>query len=68
MRYPKNADIAQALNRIADLLEVQGANPFRVSAYRRAAKRINSQEQDVAVRILSKADDDLKICRISAAV
>jgi len=60
MRYPKNADIAQALNRIADLLEAQGANPFRVSAYRRAAKRINAQEQDVAARILSNVDDDLE--------
>ena len=60
LRYPKNADIAQALNRIADLLEVQGANPFRVSAYRRAAARINEQDQDVAVRILSKADNFLE--------
>ena len=60
MRYPKNADIAQALNHIADLLEVQGANPFRVNAYRRAAKRINAQEQDVAARISSNADDDLE--------
>jgi len=60
MRYPKNADIANALNRIADLLEVQGANRFRVAAYRRAANRINDQAQDEAVRILSKEDDFLE--------
>jgi hypothetical protein len=60
MRYPKNTDIAHALTRIAELLEVQGANPFRVNAYRRAARRINEQEQDVAVRVLSREDDFLE--------
>lgn len=33
----KNSEIAAKLNEIADLLEQQQANPFRVNAYRRAA-------------------------------
>ncbi len=36
-----NRDIAAAFDEIADLLEFQGANPFRVRAYRNAARRIN---------------------------
>jgi putative hydrolase len=36
----QNAEIARRLEEVADLLEVQQANPFRVLAYRRAASRI----------------------------
>lgn len=32
-----NAEIAEVLHRMADLLEIEGANPFRVRAYRHAA-------------------------------
>ena len=35
-----NRDIATAFDEIADLLEFQNANPFRVRAYRNAARRI----------------------------
>jgi DNA polymerase (family 10) len=35
-----NRDIAAAFDEVADLLEFQGANPFRVRAYRNAARRI----------------------------
>lgn len=35
-----NADIARRLREAADLLSHQGANPFRVSAYRRAANTV----------------------------
>jgi hypothetical protein len=41
-RCPENADLAERLDRIAELLEAQGANPFRVSAYRRAADTARS--------------------------
>ncbi len=37
-----NADIARVLDEVADLLEIQGANPFRVRAYRTAARTIGS--------------------------
>jgi len=35
-----NADIAAIFNRLAGLLEIEEANPFRVRAYRRAAQTI----------------------------
>jgi hypothetical protein len=34
----RNGDVADALDRVADLLQVQGADPYRVRAYRRAAQ------------------------------
>ncbi|PYS07776.1 MAG: hypothetical protein DMG17_30160, partial [Acidobacteria bacterium] len=36
----RNLEIASVFNQIADLLEIQGANPFRIRAYRRAALNI----------------------------
>ncbi len=36
-----NRDVAALFDEIADLLEFQDANPFRVRAYRNAARRIN---------------------------
>jgi hypothetical protein len=33
-----NADIAAMFTEIADLLEIEGANPFRIRAYRNAAR------------------------------
>jgi DNA polymerase (family 10) len=35
-----NRDIAAAFDEVADLLEFQGANPFRVRAYRSAARKL----------------------------
>jgi len=35
-----NADIAAVFGQIADLLEIEGANPFRVRAYRNAAREL----------------------------
>jgi DNA polymerase (family 10) len=35
-----NADIASVFNEMADLLEIQGENPFRIRAYRNAARTI----------------------------
>jgi putative hydrolase len=42
-----NADIAQRLREAGDLLSHQGANPFRVSAYRRAANTVQGLAMDV---------------------
>ncbi|WP_438765850.1 DNA polymerase/3'-5' exonuclease PolX [Kushneria sp. TE3] len=36
----QNADIARTLNRLANLLDIEGANAFRVRAYRSAAQTI----------------------------
>ena len=43
-----NARCADRLREAADLLEAQGANPFRVSAYRRAAATVLGLTEDVA--------------------
>jgi len=42
-----NADVANIFNEVADLLEIGNANPFRVRAYRNAARTINSLSQNV---------------------
>src|SRR6476660_7594215 len=42
-----NAAIAAILDEIADLLDIQAANPFRVRAYRNAARTIGELGTDV---------------------
>lgn len=42
-----NADIAAVFGEIADLLEIQGANTFRIRAYRNAARTINDYARDL---------------------
>lgn len=37
-----NRDIANAFNEIAELLDIEGANPFRIRAYRNAARTVLS--------------------------
>ena len=46
-----NADIAAIFEEIADLLEIQGANPFRVRAYRNAARTVGEFGRDLATLI-----------------
>jgi DNA polymerase (family 10) len=43
-----NAEIADVLERIADLLEAQNANPFRVRAYREGAQTIRNTDKHIA--------------------
>jgi DNA polymerase (family 10) len=43
-----NADIAEIFNKVADLLEIEGANQFRVRAYRNAARTVESLSRRVA--------------------
>jgi hypothetical protein len=43
-----NALCAERLRETASLLEAQGANPFRVSAYRRAANTVRDLPEDLA--------------------
>ena len=42
-----NAEIAAAFDQVADLLEFQGANPFRVRAYRQAARILGDLSEQV---------------------
>src|SRR5437867_2434679 len=43
----ENIDYAHIFAEIADLLEIQGANPFRVRAYRNAARTLETLPQSV---------------------
>ena len=44
----RNAEVAQLLSRIADLLEIKNESPYRIRAYREAARQIESYPEDVA--------------------
>jgi DNA polymerase (family 10) len=44
-----NADVARLLREIGDLLELDQANPFRVRAYRNAARTIDTLAEPIAV-------------------
>jgi DNA polymerase (family X) len=46
-----NQQVAARLREAAELLEQQQANPFRVSAYRRAAETVAGLDEDVAARL-----------------
>ena len=51
-----NADIAGIFGEIADLLEIDGANPFRVRAYRNAARTLGELGRDVRGMLEQGAD------------
>ena len=46
-----NANIAETLRHVADLLEIEGANPFRIRAYRRAAQTVEDLPQSAATMV-----------------
>ena len=47
----RNLEIAYIFNQIADLLEIQSANPFRIRAYRRAASSLENLTDTIEVLI-----------------
>ena len=51
-----NADIAVIFEEIADLLEIQGANPFRIRAYQNAARMLSELSREVS-QMLEKKED-----------
>ena len=51
-----NADIARIFEEIADLLEIQGANPFRIRAYRNAARTVGEFGRDVGALLAAGED------------
>ncbi|NUQ63687.1 MAG: DNA polymerase/3'-5' exonuclease PolX [Pirellulales bacterium] len=53
-----NAEIANILDQIADLLEFQDANPFRVRAYRNAARSVRDYSEPLS-RIAADPDRTL---------
>ena len=61
-RLPSNTEVGYLLDRVADLLEVQDANPFRIRAYRHAAQTVRDSTFSVAQLALdepSEAVEDL---------
>jgi len=42
-----NEDVIAIFNEIADLLDISGANPFRIRAYRNAARTISGMTEDL---------------------
>ncbi|MGG1943406.1 DNA polymerase/3'-5' exonuclease PolX [Trinickia sp. NRRL B-1857] len=51
-----NAEMASVFEQIADLLEIQGANPFRVRAYRNAARSVGEFGKSVPAMIEQNED------------
>lgn len=51
-----NADIAAVFEEIADLLEIRGDNPFRIRAYRNAARTVGELGQDLAALVARGRD------------
>ena len=52
-----NTDIQDCFNQVADLLEIKGANQFRVRAYRDAARTVGGLSRDAAEMV--DHDEDL---------
>jgi DNA polymerase (family 10) len=52
----KNEFIAVQFELLADLLEIQGANPFRIRAYRNAARTISSTSESLSDLVATKQD------------
>lgn len=56
---PTNEEIAAQFERIADLLEVQDANPFRVGAYLSAARMLRDRHEPVVRRLAREGREGL---------
>ncbi len=52
----QNTDISRIFNHIADLLEISGANAFRVRAYRNAARTVENHSRSI-VKMLEDGED-----------
>jgi DNA polymerase (family 10) len=52
----QNTEIADIFNKVADLLDIQAANPFRVAAYRRAARTFSGLAPNAADMVAEGRD------------
>ena len=52
----QNAEIAAMFDQMADLLEIEGGNPFRARAYRKAARTIETLPESAAALIAAGED------------
>jgi DNA polymerase (family 10) len=55
-RAMENPEVAQVFDEVADLLEIQGANPFRVRAYRNAARTIRDLSEPLTGMVNGKLE------------
>ncbi|HYU37153.1 MAG TPA: DNA polymerase/3'-5' exonuclease PolX [Gemmatimonadales bacterium] len=60
----QNPDIARLFDEVADLLEIQDANPFRVRAYRNAARTIRDFPEPIADLVRAGTKDLTEIAGI----
>lgn len=60
MNIPENREIAQKLREVALLLDEQGANRFRIRAYRTAAERLEQLDVPVSQIIEQQGTDGLQ--------
>ncbi|GMU09470.1 helix-hairpin-helix domain-containing protein [Corallococcus caeni] len=60
VEWKNNIDIADALERVADLLETQDAMPFRVGAYRKAASTLATWPDSVAQLLAEQGEAGLR--------
>src|SRR5512136_2480199 len=60
-----NNDIAAMFNEIADLLDIQGDNPFRIRAYRNAARTVQDLGRELG-DLVEKGEDLTTIPGIGA--
>src|SRR6266566_4147622 len=63
----QNPDIARLFDEVADLLEIQDANPFRVRAYRNAARTIRDFPEPIADLVRAGTKDLTDIAGIGQA-
>jgi DNA polymerase/3'-5' exonuclease PolX len=47
----ENPEVAQVFDEVADLLDIQGENPFRVRAYRNAARTVRDLSEPLVERV-----------------
>lgn len=55
-RAIENGEVAALLDRLADLLQIEGANPFRVRAYRNAARTVRDLPHSLAALVAQERD------------
>ncbi len=63
-----NVHIAGVLEQLADLLEFQGANAFRIRAYRNGARAIRNSSQSVAQLVAEQPEELTRMDGIGKAV
>ncbi len=52
----ENLEISRVLEDVAALLEIQGANPFRIRAYQNAARVVESHSTPLKRMVQEEAD------------